>query len=92
MGASRVGEIALDVRSFDGLLGRDGDVLVYPEGVPLVGIDHIHRNVENLVRFEIVQHIPTEVRIRVLPAGSLTERDARRLPQRRDGSSGYRCA
>ena len=60
-------EITLGVRPFGGVLGRDREFLVAPDGRWLTGMDHIHRGVEHLVRIQLIHEAPDRVEIRVLP-------------------------
>jgi hypothetical protein len=71
--------IALGVGTFPGVIGRDGDILVAPDGARLTGIDHFHRGVENLVRVQIVHAAPDLVEIHVLPAPGFGEADRAHL-------------
>ena len=61
-------EIALGVHGFGGILGRDADILIAPDGARLTGIDHFHRGVGNLMRIQVVQHDAAHVEVRVIPA------------------------
>ncbi len=66
--AAALEEIALGVRAFPGVLGRDGDILVAPDGTHLTGIDHFHRGVDRVMRIQVVHERPDLVLVRVLPA------------------------
>ncbi len=66
-------EIALGVRTFPGILGRDGDVLVAPDGTVLTGIDHFHRGVDRVTRIQVVHERADRVLVRVLPAPGFGE-------------------
>ena len=70
--------IALGLRPFPGVIGRDGDILVAPDGTRLTGIDHFHRGVDNIVRIQVAQTSADRVEIRVIPAPAFgaRERDA----------------
>jgi phenylacetate-CoA ligase len=72
-------EITLGLRSFPGVLGRDTDILISPEGVRLTGIDHFQRDIANLVRIQVIQESAAEVRILVLATGAFGEADAAAL-------------
>jgi phenylacetate-CoA ligase len=79
-GARELKEITLGARSFEGVIGRANDILLRPDGQGvLVGIDHIARGVHNLLRLQIVQEAPARILLRVLPAPSFTDDDARHL-------------
>jgi phenylacetate-CoA ligase len=66
LNCSEVEEVALGLRTFAGVLGRDSDILISPDGVRLTGIDHFQREVANLVRIQVIQESLSEVRILVL--------------------------
>jgi len=66
--AAALEEIALGVRPFAGVVGRDGDILVAPDGARLTGIDHFHRGVDRVARIQVAQERPERVVIRVVPA------------------------
>jgi phenylacetate-CoA ligase len=72
-------EVALGIQSFPGVLGRDTDILISPEGVRLTGIDHFQRDIANLVRIQVIQESAEEVRILVLATGAFGEADAAAL-------------
>ena len=59
--------IALGVRPFGGVLGRDDDGLVSPEGAWITGLSLIERDAEHVERTQIVQETIDQVVIRVLP-------------------------
>lgn len=62
-GAVELEEVALGLRAFGGVLGRDGDILVSPEGVRVNCISHFQRDVANLVRIQVIQESAADVRI-----------------------------
>jgi phenylacetate-CoA ligase len=72
-------EMALGLRKFAGVLGRDSDILLSPEGVRLTGIDHFQRAVPHLMRIQVVQESLMEVTIRVLATGEYSEADQAQL-------------
>jgi phenylacetate-coenzyme A ligase PaaK-like adenylate-forming protein len=79
-GARELREIALGVRPFEGVIGRANDVLLRPDGEGvLIGINHIPRGVDNLLRLQVVQEAPARILLRALPAPAFTDDDARRL-------------
>jgi phenylacetate-CoA ligase len=71
-----------------GIVGRQGDYLVSPEGARLIGINHIPRGVPRLLRAQFVQESPERVRVLVIPGAgfddecrrTLLEHAARKLP------------
>jgi phenylacetate-CoA ligase len=78
-GAAELEEAVLGLRSFPGVLGRDSDILVSPDGVRLTGIDHFQREVANLVRIQVIQETAAEVRILVLGTPAFSPHDAAAL-------------
>jgi phenylacetate-CoA ligase len=78
-GERELEEVTLGARTFAGVLGRDSDILISPDGVQLTGIDHFQRDVAHLVRIQVIQEAPDDVRVLVLPADGYSERDAAQL-------------
>jgi phenylacetate-CoA ligase len=72
-------KVTLGLETFAGVLGRDTDILISPEGVKLTGIDHFQRDIANLVRIQVIQESAEEVRILVLATGGFGEADAAAL-------------
>ncbi len=65
--------------TFTGVLGRDSDILVTPDGVKVTGISHFQRDVANIVRIQVIQESASEVVILVLPMEGYSDRDRDRL-------------
>ena len=80
-GEREIEEVTLGMRPFPGVLGREQEILVCPTGVRLTGIDHIPRDVDNILRIQVIQESLDDVRILVLPAPGYSERDAALLLQ-----------
>jgi phenylacetate-CoA ligase len=78
-GACELEQVALGMRAFPGILGRDSDILISPDGALLTGIDHFQRGVERVVRIQVIQEAPDAVRILVLPAAGYSEEDDEHL-------------
>jgi phenylacetate-CoA ligase len=78
-GEQELEELALGLRTFSGVLGRDSDILVTPDGVKVTGISHFQRDVANIVRIQVIQESANKVTILVLPTEEYTERDRERL-------------
>jgi phenylacetate-CoA ligase len=76
---AELAEIALGLRDFGGIIGRDGDILVAPDGTRLTGIDHFHRGVAKLLRIQVLQPAPDRVEILVLPAAGFGEAERAQL-------------
>jgi phenylacetate-CoA ligase len=75
----QVKEVAEGSRPFGGVLGRDSDILISPEGVRLTGIDHFQREVKHLRRIQVIQESATEVRVLVLGTPEFEDADAAQL-------------
>jgi phenylacetate-CoA ligase len=80
-GAREIEEVTLGIRPFHGVLGREQEILVCPKGVRLTGIDHIPRDVNHILRIQVIQESLDDVRILVLPAAGYSDRDAAQLLQ-----------
>lgn len=79
-GADEIQEIADGKREFNGVIGRINDVLLDASSMRvLAGINQIPRGVENLMRLQVVQEVPEEVVLRVLPAPGFSAADADHL-------------
>ncbi|HWK49499.1 MAG TPA: hypothetical protein VNR40_06405 [Steroidobacter sp.] len=78
-GEHELEELALGLRTFSGVLGRDSDILVTPDGVKVTGISHFQRDVPNIVRIQVIQESASKVVIQVLPMEEYSERDRDRL-------------
>jgi phenylacetate-coenzyme A ligase PaaK-like adenylate-forming protein len=77
--AHHIEEITLGLRAFRGVLGRDSDILISPDGVRLTGIDHFQRDIAHLMRIQVIQESAAEVRILVLATGAFGDGDAAQL-------------
>jgi phenylacetate-CoA ligase len=75
LGEREVEEICWGLRPFGGVEGRMGDYLLSPEGGVLMGIDHIPRDVDNVVRMQVIQERPDLVRILVIPDKGFSEQN-----------------
>jgi phenylacetate-CoA ligase len=77
------------MQSFRGVQGRQSDYLISPEGARLMGIDHFPREVDNVLRMQVIQPAPDFVRVLVIPAQSFGQQNLeqiqrnirRKLPQ-----------
>jgi phenylacetate-CoA ligase len=78
-GPRELQELALGLRSFRGILGREQEVLACPSGIRLTGLESIPNDVEHVLRIQVVQESFDSARIRVLPAPGFCERDAAHL-------------
>jgi phenylacetate-CoA ligase len=78
-GARELEELALGVRSFRGILGREQEVIACPVGVRLTGLESVPHDVEHVLRIQVVQETLDSARIRVIPARGFCEDDAAKL-------------
>jgi phenylacetate-CoA ligase len=78
-GIRELQELALGLRSFRGILGREQEVIACPTGIRLTGLESIPHDVEHVLRIQVVQETLDSARIRVVPAPGFCEDDAARL-------------
>jgi phenylacetate-CoA ligase len=78
-GMRELQELALGLRSFRGILGREQEVLACPTGIRLTGLESIPYDVEHVLRIQVVQESLRSARIRVVPAAGFCAQDAERL-------------
>jgi phenylacetate-CoA ligase len=78
-GLRELEELSFGLRTFSGVLGRDSDILVTPDGAKVTGISHFQRDVPNIVRIQVIQESATRVVIQVLPEEDYCELDRERL-------------
>lgn len=78
-GEREIAEICMGLRSFPGIAGREGEFIITREGVKLIGLNHIPREVEHLAQAQIIQTAYDAVVIRVLPLPGFNEQDAQKL-------------
>jgi phenylacetate-CoA ligase len=78
-GAHELEELALGLRSFRGILGREQEVIACPTGIRLTGLESIPHNVEHVLRIQVVQETLDSARIRVVPAPGFCAADSDRL-------------
>jgi phenylacetate-CoA ligase len=70
---------AIGALSFDGVIGRDSDILLSPDGARLTGISHFQRDVEHLVRIQVIQETLSKICISVLGQPQFSEVDRDKL-------------
>jgi len=78
-GERELEELALGLRTFDGVLGRQQELIVCPNAVRMTGIGCVPREVDNVLRFQVVQEDFEQARIFVLPAERFCTADAEAL-------------
>jgi len=73
--------ICWGTQPFKGVVGRQSDYLVSPDGVRLMGIDHFPREVDNVLRMQVIQPAPDFVRVLVVPAEGFSEANMAQIMQ-----------
>lgn len=71
--------ICFGLKPFSGVLGRFNDILISPDGRLLTAIDHIPRDVEHVVRMQVIQERLDYVRILVVPTSEFDEADRQQI-------------
>jgi len=69
-------ELSLGLRTFDGVLGRQQELIVCPNSIRVTGIGSVPRDVANVLRMQVVQEDFDSARIFVLPTEDFTTADA----------------
>jgi phenylacetate-CoA ligase len=69
-------ELSLGLRTFEGVLGRQQELIVCPNGIRVTGIGCVPRDVHNVLRLQLIQEDFDSARIFVLPTDQFTKDDA----------------
>lgn len=78
-GAVELEELALGIRSFEGVLGRQQEVLLCPNAVRVTGLGCLPNDIHNVLRLQVIQEDVDSARIFVLPTAQFTREDAEAL-------------
>ncbi len=78
-GERELEELAVGMRPFPGILGRQQEILACPTGVRVTGLDSIPETVEHVLRVQVVQEALDSACIRVVPAPGFSDADAEHL-------------
>ena len=78
-GVRELRELALGLRPFDGVLGRQQEIIVCPNSVRLTGLSTLPSEVCNVLRIQVVQEDFEQLRIFVLPTPGFSKADAETL-------------
>jgi len=78
-GANELEELALGLRTFEGILGREQEIILCPQKVRLSGIGALPRDIRNVIRLQVVQESFEAARIFVLPTDDFCGDDAEDL-------------
>jgi len=74
-GSQDLQDVALGLKPFIGILGRDNEYLLSPHGQTLIGMDHLPKEINRIVRMQVVQEALDEVRVLVIPAPGFGDAD-----------------
>ncbi len=74
-GVAELVEISLGLRAFSGILGRDGEYLVTRDGMRIIGLNQIPREIEHVLQLQLVQKDPENLLINVATAPGYGPRD-----------------
>jgi phenylacetate-CoA ligase len=69
-------ELAMGLRTFEGVLGRQQELLLCPNSIRITGIGSVPDDVENVLRLQVIQEDFDSARIFVLPTDKFTTADA----------------
>lgn len=72
-------QLALGLRTFRGVLGREQEIVVTPKAVRLTGFETLPHEVANVLRIQVVQDSLQSARILVIPARGFGAEDAAKL-------------
>lgn len=76
---AQVTEVAMGLKPFLGIEGRTEDYLLSPQGVKLIGMNHIPRGIDGAIQMQLVQTAPDKVDIYVVPSPSYGKADEAQL-------------
>lgn len=69
-------ELSMGLRTFEGVLGRQQELIVCPNSIRITGIASVPRDVPNVLRLQVIQEDFDSARIFVLPTEQFTAADA----------------
>ncbi len=75
-GDEELEELALGLRPFEGVLGRQQELLLCPNAVRITGLGQVPNDVKNVIRLQVVQEDFDNARIFILPSTEFTPADA----------------
>ncbi|WP_223476361.1 hypothetical protein [Oricola indica] len=75
-------EVALGLRSFARIEGRENDYLLAPDGTRLIGMNHIPRGIEGLLQMQLRQDAPDHIRVLAVPRAKPGEALGREIAER----------
>ena len=71
--------VALGLKPFIKVIGREVEYLVAPSGERVYGLCNLPRGLENILRLQVIQHAVSDVELRILPTANYSESDYRKL-------------
>ncbi len=72
-------EVALGVKPFLGIAGRSNEYIISPNGMNISGLNQIPREVEHIIRIQIVQNSLEQVAIKILADADFNELDHNKI-------------
>ncbi len=78
-GPGEIREIELGLRPFRGILGRQDETILLPDGTVVYGLNQIPKGIERAWQVQIVQPEPLAVTVLVVPKAGYTDADSRTL-------------
>jgi len=73
--------VALGIKPFVSVAGRETDYLISPRGEILIGMNHIPWNTTNIIRIQLIQESPYFVRINVISTPEFGEANRKVLAE-----------
>jgi phenylacetate-CoA ligase len=71
--------IAMGLKPFLGIEGRSNEFIVAPDGKRISALDHIARDVENILRLQLVQNEKTSLTVKVLAKPGFGQSDRQKI-------------
>lgn len=72
-------QVALGLKPFNRVIGRDVEYIVSPQGEKVYGLCNLPKGLNNILRLQVIQHAPEDVELRIMPTPSYGEVDSRQL-------------
>ena len=77
--AGEVAEIELGLRPFRGILGRQDETILLPDGTIVYGLNQIPKGIDHASQVQIVQRAPLQVILSVVPKSNYAAADSEAL-------------
>jgi phenylacetate-CoA ligase len=78
-GEKELSEIAAGTRPFSGLAGRDGEYVITKDGMRIIGLNQIPREIEHVSQMQLIQSDFNTLHINVLAMPGFSPKDARQI-------------